>query len=306
MKYFGKWKICMFGYVKPHVPDLLVKENAFYKSVYCGLCHELKKKSLILPFTLSYDFVFLCILRLAVSDDEVKVSQKRCFVHPIRKKPYLCSTPSLDYGAKASAMLLYRNIEDDVRDSKGFKKMAYRVALSKAKKICKKNPVDKELDESTVSLLDEICRLENENSSDIYACANAFGKILGNVMCHGIDDQAVSRPLYEIGYHIGRWIYLIDAVDDIEKDKKEKSYNPFIASGECDKEDLIEKMDFSLALELSDANLALNLLPISDQGLLHILENILQKGMPRVAKKILYPSTCDNDDKYITGQKELK
>ena len=203
-------------------------------------------------------------------------------------------------------MLLYRNIEDDVRDSKGFKKMAYRVALSKAKKICKKNPVDKELDESTVSLLDEICRLENENSSDIYACANAFGKILGNVMCHGIDDQAVSRPLYEIGYHIGRWIYLIDAVDDIEKDKKEKSYNPFIASGECDKEDLIEKMDFSLALELSDANLALNLLPISDQGLLHILENILQKGMPRVAKKILYPSTCDNDDKYITGQKELK
>ena len=123
----------MFGYVKPHVPDLLVKENAFYKSVYCGLCHELKKKSLILPFTLSYDFVFLCVLRLAVSHDEIKVSQKRCFVHPVRKKPYLCSTPSLDYGARASAMLLYRNIEDDVRDSKGFKRVAYKIALSKAK-----------------------------------------------------------------------------------------------------------------------------------------------------------------------------
>ena len=90
------------------------------------------------------------------------------------------------------------------------------------------------------------------------------------------------------------------------KRKKEKSYNPFIASGECDKEDLIEKIDFSLALELSDANLALDLLPISDQGLLHILENILQKGMPKVAKKILYPNKCDNDDKYITGQKELQ
>ena len=84
-------------------------------------------------------------------------------------------------------------------------------------------PVDKELDESTVLLLDEICRLEDENCTNIYACADAFGKILGNVICHGIDDAGVSRPLYEIGFHIGRWIYLIDAVDDIEKDKKEKS-----------------------------------------------------------------------------------
>lgn len=306
MKYFGKLKICMFGYIKPHVSDLLVKENAFYKSVYCGLCQEMKKKSLVLPFTLSYDFVFLCILRLAVSNDEIRISKKRCFVHPFKKKPYLCSTPSLDYGARASAMLLYRNIEDDVRDSKGFKRIAYKIALSKAKKICKKNPVDEELDRITVELLDEICRLENENCADIYACADAFGKILGNVMCHALEDPSISRPLWEIGFHVGRWIYLIDAVDDLEKDKKTNSYNPFIASGEAKKEDLIEKMDFSLALELSDANLALNLLPISDEGLLHILENILQKGMPNVAKKILYPQECQNDDKYIINQKELQ
>ena len=127
----------MFGYIKPHVGDLLVKENSFYKSVYCGLCHELKKKSHILPFTLSYDFVFLCILRLAVSEDEIKISKKRCLVHPFKKKPYLCSTPSLDYGARASAMLLYRNIEDDVRDSKGLKRAAYKIALQQAKRIYK-------------------------------------------------------------------------------------------------------------------------------------------------------------------------
>jgi len=264
----------MFGYIKPHVPDLLVKENAFYKSVYCGLCHELKKKSPILPFTLSYDFVFLAILRLAVSGEQVRISKKRCLVHPLRKKPYLCSTPALDFAARASAMLLYRNIEDDVRDSKGFKRLAYKIALSKAKKICKKNPVDTQLDTKCADLLRQICELEDENCPDIYACADVFGKILGGVMCHGIDDPTVSRPLYEIGFHIGRWIYLIDAIDDLEKDKKERSYNPFIASGECDKDDLIEKTDFSLAIELSDADLALALLPINDQGLLHILQNM--------------------------------
>lgn len=286
----------MFGYIKPHVPDLLVKENAFYKSVYCGLCHELKKKSPILPFTLSYDFVFLAILRLAVSNDSVNIGKKRCLVHPFRKKPYLCSNPSLDYAARASAMLLYRNIEDDVRDSKGFKKLACKAALSKAKKICQKNPVDTQLDANCADLLKQICKLEDENCPDIYACANVFGKVLAVVMSHGIEDQSVARPLYEIGFHIGRWIYLIDAIDDLEKDKKQNSYNPFIASGEDFKEDLIEKMDFSLAIELSDADLALALLDIKDQGLLHILENILQKGMPKVAKKILFPGECENTD----------
>ena len=62
------------------------------------------------------------------------------------------------------------------------------------------------------------------------------------------------------------------------------------------KEDLIEKMDFSLAIELSDADLALSLLPINDEGLLHILENILKKGMPNVAKKILFPGECESND----------
>lgn len=290
----------MFGYIKPHAPDLLVKENAFYKSVYCGLCHELKKKSLILPFTLSYDFVFLAILRLYVSTDKVKISKRRCLVHPLKKKPYLCSTRSLDYAARASAMLLCKNIEDDVRDSKGIKRLSYKIALSKAKGICKKNPVDEELDSLCSELLQEICRLEGENCPDVYACADVFGKILGGVMCHGVEDTGISRVLHEIGFHIGRWIYLIDALDDIEKDKKAGSYNPFIASGECQKEDLVEKMDFSLAIELADADLALGLLPANDTGLLHILQNILQKGMPNVAKKILFHDECEKELSDIT------
>lgn len=294
----------MFGYVKPHTPELLVKEHAFYKSVYCGLCHELKKKSLFLPFTLSYDFVFLAILRLYVSGESVKISHRRCMVHPFKKRPYLVSNTALDYSARASAMLLYRNIEDDVRDSKGFKRLGARILLSKTKKIYKKNPVDSELDSTVVKKLEEICGYENERSTDVYACANAFGEILASVMSFGIEDQAVSRPLYEIGYHIGRWIYLVDAVDDIKKDKKSGSYNPFIAAKEDEKDDFIEKMDFSLAIELSDADLALELLPVSDKGLYNILKNIIGKGMPNVVKSILYPedSKKDNEDGLLSTE----
>jgi hypothetical protein len=285
----------MFGYVKPHTPELLVKEHAFYKSVYCGLCHELKKKSLFLPFTLSYDFVFLAILRLYVSGESVKISHRRCMVHPFKKRPYLTSSAALDYSARASAMLLYRNIEDDVRDSKGFKKLASGILLSMAKRIYKKNPVDEKLDLTVVEKLEEICKYENERTSDVYACANAFGEILASVVSFGIEDPAVARPLYEIGFHIGRWIYLVDAVDDVKKDKKSGSYNPFIAAKEDEKDDFIEKTDFSLAIDLSDADLALELLPAGDKGLYNILKNIIGKGMPNVVKRILYP---EDKEKY--------
>ena len=97
----------MFGYVKPLPGELKVKEYEFYKAAYCGLCRALKEKSRILPFTLSYDFVFLAILKMAVANEKPEIRKIRCIAHPFRKnKPALSLTPSLEKTASAAALLV--------------------------------------------------------------------------------------------------------------------------------------------------------------------------------------------------------
>ncbi len=279
----------MFGYVRPDASRLLVREYRFYRCVYCGLCKELSKKNRLLPFTLSYDFVFLSVLRLSLSGDDVQLKKGRCIAHPLRREKYLASTPQLDYSARAAAYLLYKNLEDDVSDKRGFKKLFAKLGVPTARRIARNHPVSKELSYEIDRELSVISSREKESAAGIYDCAEPFGLLLGAVFAEGFDDPMLARPLTELGRHVGRWIYLTDALDDLKKDEKSGSYNPFLLSGESEKEDFKEHALFALDMELSDACRALDLLPISDEGLLHILNNVLREGMPAVSREILYP-----------------
>ena len=108
----------MFGYVKPYVPDLRVRENEMYRALYCGLCRSMGKCTGCLSrFTLSYDFVFLAALRTALCKDEIKVRAHRCFVHPLKKRPAVESSDALKYSAACSAVLCRAKLADDVRDT---------------------------------------------------------------------------------------------------------------------------------------------------------------------------------------------
>ena len=99
--------------------------------------------------------------------------------------------------------------------------------------------------------------------------------------------------MYELGYRVGRWIYIADALDDIEKDRRNGSYNPFILSGEdTSSQSFKENIEMALKLELSESEKAFDLLEISDVGIFNIIQNILYIGMPEVIHNILYKKDC--------------
>lgn len=282
----------MFGYVKPLQGELKVKEYEFYKASYCGLCRALKKKSLILPFTLSYDFVFLAILRMAVAKEMPEVRKIRCVAHPFRKnKPALSLTPSLEKTASAAALLVYYNLKDDVADKKGIRKLGAAVLLPLTGRVRKKNMGDGLLDSVIADALALISGDERAEAASPYACAETFGILLGTVFADGAEGEQ-KRALFQIGRRVGRWIYLLDAADDAEKDAKKGGYNPFVLGGDYQRPDFAENMEIALNCELTEAAEQLERLQIADPGLLNILRNILYLGMPAVAQRVLHGKTC--------------
>ena len=272
----------MFGYVKPDSGELKVKEYELYKSFYCGLCRRMGKcvcrdSSL----TLSYDIVFLALIRAALEDDVKSVSPVRCIAHPIKKRTAVDGCPSLDYSARAGSLLACYNIFDDVRDKKGLRRLGAASLLPYAKKLRKRADLS-ELDAVVSKKLEELSQLEKNGDTSLDQAADVFGELLGEVFCHRLDNPKKSRVAYEAGYHTGRYIYIIDAADDLESDLKTGSYNS-LAKEECI-EDSADKLRTSLRLELEAIAVAVELIEFSDDGIKHIVENIIYSGMANRAE----------------------
>jgi len=283
----------MFGYVKPFVPELKVKENEFYRAAYCGLCRALGRKSRFLSFTLSYDFVFLAVVDMAITENSgIELGKERCIAHPLRKRAYIKSNRSLDRTSSAAAILLYYDLLDDINDSKGIKRLFSKACLPKAARLRKKYMGDGVTDCAAKEKLSALSEIEKRGAESIYQPAEIFGELLGEIFRASVesgDEDAAGKGvcMYSLGRHIGRWIYIIDALDDIEKDEKSGSYNYFVASGQYKEEDFRRLIGEALTFELIEASKAVDLLGITDSGLLDIINNILTCGMPKEADAVI-------------------
>ena len=264
----------MFGYIKPMTEELKVRENELYKSIYCGLCSAMGEH--ICPadrLTLSYDIVFLALVRACVTGEKIHIERKRCITHPIKPRNRAYIPEALKYCARVSALLTYYNIKDDMQDRPGLKTKLF---MPSAKKFCKKADMP-ELSSAIEVHLSELYQLETEGGS-LDRNADCFGKALGTVFSYGLDIP----QLYTMGNHIGRWIYIIDAVDDFEKDKKSGEYNPLSGYNTLPRDTL----SVACTLELEAAYNAFMSIEIKNEVLKSIINNILTLGMPLVQDKI--------------------
>lgn len=287
----------MFGYVKPLSSELRVREYEYYKAVYCGLCRAMGKKTgCISRLTLSYDFVFLAVIRMALSPASCAGSEiraKRCFVHPLKKRPYVGMNTSMEYCAKACALLTYGKVRDDISDSGGLKKLSAQ-ALLPAASLMKRRAVDlSELDQIILAALARLHEIESSAVPSIDTPANEFAVLLANVCSFEIDNAANRRIAYEIGYHTGKWIYVTDAIDDYERDLKSGSYNPLVISYNSDGEahlgdSVLDQLSTATRLELTQLERAVDLIDFSECAELKgIIQNILYLGMPNVTDGII-------------------
>lgn len=273
----------MFGYVNILKDELLVKEYNTYRSYYCGVCHSCGKNlSFLSRFTLSYDITFMALVLDSVLAENTKFTLKRCMAHPTKKCAVAVENKAINYAACVGIMLTYLKFKDDVKDDKSIKGLLGMLLLHRAMRKARKKVCG--IYEEFEKLLSELSKLEKENCEVADKVADVFGRLLGKCMQVPFAGEENKKQLYWLGYNVGRWIYLIDAVADFEKDIETKNYNPFKFSYNNMKE-LEKDLELPLTLTLESAASAFELLNIKRNR--KIIENILYLGMAKKQNDIL-------------------
>lgn len=275
----------MFGYIRPAADELKVKEYNTYRAIYCGLCRSLGRCSGCLArFTLSYDFVFLALVRAALTGEKMSFDKGRCPAHPFKKRPYALPGPSLDFCACTSSQLVYYKLLDDINDCKGLKRLTHIAARPFAAHSAGKAAAGGVPDALISDRLRELDGLERSRTPSADAPAEVFGRLLADIAGHGLtcDGERIAR---EICLHTGKWIYFADAVDDCADDARSGSYNPIVISYPDDMTAGCENILGAMAYERSRALGALELASC-DTGAKAILTNILTCGMMASEKKL--------------------
>lgn len=272
----------MFGYVKPVVAELLVKEHEFYRATYCGICRSMKKHTGALSgVTLSYDSVFLALVRMLYIDDkDFSARQRRCIAHPLKKRPMLDENPAIEYTARAFAVLTYYKLLDDFNDERGIKRMAVTAARPISHHANHKAALSA-LSEIAADRLAKIDALEAGKCASVDEPASLFGELLGEIFAYGLPEKDRLVP-YECGYHLGRFIYAADAAEDYATDLEKGSYNPYVLlyGGEALTRENKDTIKCALLLECKKIEAAVNLLPFGNRATIeNIINNIIYLGL---------------------------
>ena len=260
----------MFGYVNINKMELKFKEYYSYKGYYCGLCKSLKTKyGNISRLTLNYDMTFLILLLTSLYEPDNKIYNERCLVHP-KEKQLIIQNDITDYAASLNVVLSYYNMLDNWKDDRDYKSLAAAKILEKGFK--KSSSVLNDLTETVKLCLNNISMLEKQNIDDIDAVSNEFGYMMEEMFLYKKDHW--EQSLRKIGFYIGKYIYFIDAYDDMKKDEEKGSYNPFNKLNIENKEEYARSL---LMLNLSLLSDEIEKLPlVQDKG---IIDNIIYSGM---------------------------
>lgn len=261
----------MFGYVTAHKPEMKMKEYYKYKAYYCGLCKVLREKYGFLgQMTLTYDMTFLVILLTSLYECESKREENRCVVHPVKKQKMLFNEVT-EYAADMNIILTYYKMLDDWQDDKSKKSLVGLRALRKTYvELEEKYPEKCKVIRKCIGLLSKCEAREEENLDTV---SRYFGELMSELFVYKKDvwEQGLRR----MGFYLGKFIYIVDAFDDLEEDIEKDSYNPLISL--CIEEDFEEKCREMLNYVLAECTCEFEKLPCVED--VEILRNILYAGV---------------------------
>ena len=257
----------MFGYVVPNKAELKIKEFDIYRAHYCGVCAALREFSGYKgALSLTYDMAFLSLLLSAVYEKGEREEKARCICHikPHNEKRSFYS----DYIAHMSVLLSYYKCIDDLHDDKNFIKGSYAALLSrKVKKVFQMYP------EKASEIKKELRNVALFEKTSLDEAASAFGTILGHVFTP--EDDIFKNTLFETGFYLGKFIYILDAYLDIEEDIKKGRANPLVPL--CEKPGFEEECEELLNIMAAQCAARFEKLPITENA--EIMRNILYGGI---------------------------
>lgn len=274
----------MFGYVTPYKMELKIKDYEMFKAYYCGLCISIKNNfSNLCRMSLNYDMTFLGILLDSLECSKHKYVVTKCIAHPMKKKPKVIDNKALDYAAFCNVALVYYKLLDDYNDDNSLNKKFISMYI---KKFINKSKED--LSPLLVNIEENIKKLSSlEKSQDIISIdelSDPFASLTAFIISYYYKNEDFYDNLYNLGYNLGRWIYIIDAYDDLKEDMEKHKFNAINKAFNTENlsyEDLItqqvSRIEFNLLMSANTTVEALNKLPINKNK--DLLFNILQLGL---------------------------
>lgn len=262
----------MFGYVRINKMDLTFREYEHYKAYYCGLCKYLKRNHTELSrLTINYDITFLIVLLSSIYQPSAQVFHEKCIVDPVKKKKHIINDIT-EYAASMNILLAYYKLEDDVNDEGGIKsRLARQVYKKSFKTAYDKYPKKADF---IKKCLGELRSLEEDQSSSIDQTSNCFARPLEEIFDYKDDDYR--DRLRKVGFNIGKYIYIMDAYEDLDEDLEKGRYNPF-TSYKDDREALKDRVDKLIGMTLSRLEEAILDLDIEVNK--SIIDNIIYSGV---------------------------
>lgn len=279
----------MFGYVTVRKDDLKIKDYNKYQAYYCGVCQDLKEaygwKG---QATLTFDMTFLAILLTGLYEDKTVREEHRCMMHPGRK--HVCLRNEFTrYAADMNILVTYYNLLDDWEDEKKHTALAgAKVLEGSVRKVAEKYPRQERAVKNYLKKL-HIC--EAENSRDLDQAAGYTGEVMAEL--YRYRDDIWKEDLGRLGFYIGKYIYLMDAYEDVEKDRKTGNYNPLAFLYENNAfEENAEKI---LLMMTAEASRTFERLPILEN--VDILRNILYAGIWTKYEMIRHRRESEDEEK---------
>lgn len=275
----------MFGYVRPEKELLLMRDFTRYRSIYCGLCKTIKERYGNLQRSIvTYDMTFLATLLLSLSLEDSEIVREGCVLNPINKKPISKNHSALDFAADSSIILAYYSALDNAQDESPLLGRMQSLLLRRSgKKAAQLYP---ELSVKIEVSLSELKEIEKGDYDP--AAADIFGQFLAELFAEGAklldhpDREMLIRVLPDVGFALGKWIYLMDAFDDREDDLHNKQWNPLLKYSESDSRIFSENV---LKECEEEVDRLLALLPYQRDGA--IIGNIATVGLARTRERIL-------------------
>ena len=261
----------MFGYVIINKGDMKFKEFDVYHSYYCGLCRTLKNRYGVFgQISLTYDMTFLVMLLTSLYEPDTKEDTTTCIAHTFEKHHYRRNVFA-DYAADMNVLFTYYKCRDDWTDDHKALKLGYGKLLKGAyRKI--QSDYSKKV-KRIDSLMRELAREEKAGNEDIDKMACIFGDILGEIFAVRKDEWEES--LRTLGCFLGKYIYLLDAYEDIEEDIKKNRYNPL--KKRYENPDFDEEIKTFLTMMMAGCSKEFEKLPVIENA--EILRNILYSGV---------------------------
>ncbi len=261
----------MFGYIIVNKQEMKFRDFELYQSYYCGFCRKLKEKYGIRgQLTLSYDMTFLILLLSGLYEAQETAGSCKCVAHPFDRHSTR-SNQFTEYAADMNVILTYYHCMDDWEDEKKLLKRGYAGVLKSA--FQKAESLYPEKAKRIERELVQLKKYERDRERNLDMPAGCFGNIMAEIFAYRNDEW--QEELQKMGFYLGKFIYLMDAYEDIEKDEKNGCYNPFAFSYK--EEGFEEEVRRILRMMMAECSKSFEKLPILEYT--EILRNTLYSGV---------------------------